>query len=380
MRIDEVRERIGLGEDSRTEFKEDRVQPDDLAAAIVAFANGAGGEIFVGVADNGNVVGVSSPDKTMARIDNIARQNIERPYAQINIEKHLLDNLVILVVHVPRGRERPYRTNRGIYYTRGAAGRRIATPQELLEIFQSAGALHPDEMPVENAGKDDIDLKYLFKVRQELTDLPVEQLERALMNMKALSEAGSPTMHGLLCFGKDPQAFRPYARVTAIRHKGVEVSEDFMDRVEIHGNLQQQIGSAQDFIRKHIGGLEPVGIRPIHRAPAEAVDQAIINAVAHRDYMIAAQVRLFIFDDRIEVTSPGMLLNNVTIDAMRQGCHVLRNSNIFTHLSHLRIATDAGRGVPDMINMMRARGLPEPDFLQLGMEFRVIFRISGAQR
>ncbi|MBI4614875.1 MAG: putative DNA binding domain-containing protein, partial [Planctomycetes bacterium] len=223
MSPEELRERIRLGEDGRTEFKDERSHPDDLAAAIVSFANSAGGDLLLGVANDRSVPGVSDPDQAMLRLDNICRQNIEPPLVCVTIQKHLLENSVVLALRVPRGPQRPYRTTKGVYYVRGAAGRRIATRQELLEIYQSALALHPDEMAAEDAGPEDIDPGYLLRVRPEFQHLSQEELIRTLINVKVMFDADHPTLGGLLCFGGEPQARRPYARITAIRHRGTQV-------------------------------------------------------------------------------------------------------------------------------------------------------------
>ncbi|MBI5244349.1 MAG: putative DNA binding domain-containing protein [Elusimicrobia bacterium] len=371
----DLKARIRLGEDARAEFKDARVHPDDLAAAIVSFANTAGGEIIVGVADDRTLRGVADPDQAVLRIDNICRQNVEPPLTNVTIEKHDLDGVTILVVQAPRGPQRPYRTNKGVYYVRGAAGRRIATRQELLEIYQSAGALYPDEMAVEDGSFADVDKEYLLSVSPELRELKGPDLIRSLINMKVMFDAGHPTLAGLLCFGRDPQALRPYARITAIRHKGTTITEDFLDRREIGGSLERQIREAQDFVRQNLPGSLAGQALPIHPFPAEAVDEAIINAAAHRDYFASAQARLFVFDDRVEVASPGKLLNSVTIELMRHGCHMVRNPVVFSHLAKLRLATDAGRGIPTMMTLMRAKGLPEPEIEATGIDLRVLFRL-----
>ena len=115
----------------------------------------------------------------------------------------------------------------------------------------------------------------------------------------------------------------------------------------------------------------------IYTPPIEAVDEAVINAIAHRDYGLAAQTRLFIFDDRVEVVSPGRLLNSVSAELMRHGCHLVRNPVIFGQLARLRLATDAGRGVPNMFTRMRAASLPEPEIMPTGAELRVILRLQS---
>lgn len=370
----ELEERVRLGEDSRTEWKEESAQPDALAAAIVALTNTSGGLMVLGISDKGEVKGVSDPDGAMQRIDHICRQNIEPPFVHASIEKHLVEGKILLAIHIPRGPQRPYRTNRGTYYVRGAAGRRIATRQELLELFQAARDLHPDELAVEDAGLDDLDIEKIRSIREGTRILSSEEMKRSLISGHFMADDVHPTLGGILCFGRDPQRFRPYARLTAILHKGTAVTEEFIDRLEIGGPVHDQIAEARDFIRRSIN---PGKQRPVYPIPFEAVDEALVNAVAHRDYLALSQARLFIFDDRIEVINPGRLLNTVTIDAIRQGYHLVRNPVIFSHLSRLGLATDAGRGVPSMISLWRAAGLGEPEFSVLGAEFRVTFRLTG---
>ncbi|MBI3268923.1 MAG: HEAT repeat domain-containing protein [Planctomycetes bacterium] len=310
----DLRDRIRAGEDSRTEFKDDRVWPDELASALVAFANSAGGLVLLGVGDDRSLRGVSDPDLMLRQVDNISRNNIEPPLSLILVEKVELDSRIILVIEIVRGPQRPYRTNRGQYYLRTAAGRRLATRQELLELYQSAEALQPDELPAEGAGADELDQEYLQRVRPELGDLPAHPLRQALINMKLLTASGHPTIGGLLCFGRNPQQARPYARVTAIRHKGTQISEEFLDREELNGCVEKQIVAARAFLRRHLGQGASTVPSSIYPAPVEAVEEALVNAVAHRDYLAQAQVRVFVYDDRVQIISPGRLLNSVNVE------------------------------------------------------------------
>jgi ATP-dependent DNA helicase RecG len=380
MTPDELFDRIQLGEDSTTEFKDERVRPEGLAAAIVSFANASGGDVVIGVADDGRIVGVGHPDKLANRVDSVCRNNVEPPLgaAHVTLEKVRAGDQVVVVLHVSRGRQRPYRASDGVYYVRALAGRRAASRQELLEMLQSAQSLFPDEVPVEDAGIADLDLAYLVEQRPELKGLAHDALLRSLAAIKVMADATHPSLGGLLCFGADPQRARPYARITAIRQRGVAITEEFLDRQELAGVVARQISGAQAFVRRHVPPLPSSGAQPLYAFPYQAVDECLVNAVAHRDYLAAAQVRLFVYDDRVEVISPGQLLNSVTIEAMRQGYHLVRNPVVFNHLARLRLATDAGRGVPSMIELMRASGLPEPEISVVGHELRVVLRRTGA--
>src|SRR5262245_37456096 len=133
MTTDELRERIRAGEDANTEFKDERVQAADLAAAFVSFANSRGGWVLVGVDNRGNPSGVGNADEVLNRIDDVGRNNVEPPLpaGAITVERHLLGASLILAVNIARGPQRPYRSINGVYYIRALAGRRAATWEEL---------------------------------------------------------------------------------------------------------------------------------------------------------------------------------------------------------------------------------------------------------
>jgi ATP-dependent DNA helicase RecG len=301
---------------------------------------------------------------------------VEPALLHVTMERHLVEQRVVVVVRVPRGPRRPYRTNKGVYYVRGPAGRRIATREELLQIYQSAQALFPDELAVEEADQTALDYDYLVRIRPEFRALGPGELTRTLVNLKLMADAQHPTLAGLVCYGSAPQHFRPYARITAIRLRGTEMSEEFLDREEIAGNIAHQVRRVQGFVRRQFAGIPDSGPAPIYPPPVEALDEAIVNVVAHRDYLALAQIHLFVFDDRVEVIAPGRLLNSVTVEQMRDGCHVVRNPRIFAHLARLRLATDAGLGIPNMIRSVRAKGLPDPEIVPTANDLCVIFRVG----
>src|ERR1039458_7348498 len=136
MNLAELRSRIQNWEDVHTEFKLQAVHPDDLAAAIVAFANSDGGQLIVGVSNERRVVGVTDLDKLRQYVENVALNNCVPPIS-ISLETVTHDPETVLVVTIPKGDQRPYRTNRGVYYLRTGAGRRPASREEVLRLFQA---------------------------------------------------------------------------------------------------------------------------------------------------------------------------------------------------------------------------------------------------
>ena len=134
MNLNELRQRIARWEDLHTEFKEWPVHNDDLAAALTAFANTDGGQLILGVDKDRRIIGIADADRVMQTIDSIAYQNCEPPLTIVQ-ESVLADETTVVVVNIPKGDQKPYRTNRGVYYTRTSSGRRQTSRQELLRLF-----------------------------------------------------------------------------------------------------------------------------------------------------------------------------------------------------------------------------------------------------
>ena len=378
----EAKERILLGADSRTEFKSENAANEALAVAMISFANAQGGQLFLGVENDGTITGVVEPDKLLQRVDNIARHNIHPPI-WISATKMQIDEKRILVVDIPRGPQRPYCTNDGRHFIRTASGHRIATRQDLLLLFQSAGSLLADEIPVGEAEIADLDEPYLMNFIERDNPTVAEEIktgnllrENVLASMKVIRE-GHPTIVGLNCFGKEPAKHVPYFRISATRFKGIEISEEVLSSRDYGEKIEEQFRGVEEFVKAYlpapsrIEGFESELPRTI---PDTAIREALVNAFAHRDYMIPSQIRLFIFDDRLEVISPGKLLNTVSVESMRVGIHVPRNPLILTFLGKMGLASNRGTGAPRIFRLMKEAGLPEPEILQIGSDLKVVLR------
>lgn len=372
----ELLQLIHQWEDSYTEFKEETAHSDDLAAAIAAFANTDGGRLILGVAQDKQITGVTAPDRLMQRVDQICYNNIEPPLICFQ-EKVAAAGQTVLVVRVPKGPERPYRTNRGVYYIRTASGRRQASREELLRLYQATFDLFPDELPVAGTTLADLDRPYFEAAFQAFYGTTVDEaglpLPQLLRNLKLMKD-GELTLAGVVLFGRRPQALLPFAKVTAVRFQGTEMGERFLDRKDIEGALEQQVSGTEAFLKVHL--LVSGEIQGFHRhdepeIPPFVLREAVVNAIAHRDYTIRGQIRLFVFDDRVEIINPGRLPNTVTLDNIRLGIHVERNPVIVTFLTKLGLMSQIGTGIPRMIRMMREHDLPPPDFQIVDDQFRV---------
>ena len=382
----ELLELIKKGEDSYTEFKEETVHPDKLAAGIVAFANTDGGILIIGVSDDREILGVADMDKEMQRIDNICANNCE-PTIYSTIEKLIIDDKKILIVKIPKGPQRPYRTNRGIYYIRTASGKRIASPGELRLIHQASGAIYYDEVPVPNTSLEDIDIGYLEEFLKKslgsgIRDFGIKTGD-LLKNMKILTSYEGDivtTMGGLLFFGKHPEFALPYCKVTMVRFPGNDIGEIF-EKKDIEGKLVGQIERTESMLKDYLRAETKIeGFKkeePRYEIPIESLREVIINAVAHRNYQLPSQIRIFIFDNRIEIKSPGKLPNTVTVENIKLGFPLHRNPLIVSFLAKEHIMTEIGTGIPRMIRLLKEHTGKEPEFEERGQEFVVrIWRVD----
>ncbi len=355
MDLIELHERVSRWEDLHTEFDEAIDDLDDLAASLVAFANTDGGQLVIGVRRDRTIVGVADADAEHRRVDMVAYNNCEPPLTVLQ-ESVEVEGKRVVVVNVPKGAQRPYRTNRGRYYIRTTSGRRDASREELLRLFQATESLYYDETPLPRLGLSDLDLDaldaYLDRTgQQELGDEPA----RLLRNWGLLAD-GHPTVAGVLLFGREPQRHLPAAQINAARFSGTDPAFEPLDRKDITGRLLDLIDDARRFLHIHlqvrheIRGFEP---EPRPELPEEALREAIVNAVAHRDYTVQGAVRIFVFDDRVEFHTPGRPPNTVDEAAMRAGVHVVRNPRIYTRLSDAGLVTRAGTGIRRIVRLAR---------------------------
>jgi ATP-dependent DNA helicase RecG len=384
MTLIELKTRIEQGENLHTELKLWPVHPDDLAAAIVALANTDGGQIFVGVDNNGQIVGIdpTERDRISQSLDNVARNNIAPPVTVI--QETIVDEQgrLVLVVHIPKGEQRPYRTNRGIYFVRTTSGRQQASREELLRLFQATRSLYYDETPIVLASSiTDVELQaredLLRLARGRGVDVDNIDPERLLHNWRLLREVNEEshlTLAGVLFLSRNPQYVLPTACVSALRIPGTEIANEPLDQKRIEGRMLNIFEDTLRFLYIHlprphrIQGMEP----EVHAEfPPEVLREILINALAHRDYTISALIRVIIYDDRLEVRSPGILPNSVKLESLGYGMHMLRNPIIYNMLLRIGLVTDAGSGIPRIIRLTRQTTGLEPTFKLEGNEFVV---------
>jgi len=373
-----LEERILKGESLHTEFKQGPIHRDDLAAELVAFANTDGGWLIFGVSDDRQITGISDPDRIAQQVDQIAYQNCEPPLTILQETLVSPDGKNLLVVRVPKGDQRPYRTNKGRYFIRTSSGKRDASPQELMRLFQAVESHFYEETLVLQADVADLDLSafqnFYQRVLDEPLDEPIVLLEKWKM-VRRREGKRHPTVAGLLLFGRYPQGFIPYAYVTAARISGEDPSGEPSDVKRVEGTLFQMLEDSARFLKLHLRVPHRIqGFRPevYPELPARALREVMVNALVHRDYTITAPIRLFILDDRVEIRSPGRLPNTVTIDMVKAGlAHVLRNPHLYTFFLKAGYVTDTGNGFRRVIRDVKKAVGREPQIREEGNELVV---------
>lgn len=354
METTELIDILSRGEDSRHQFKENFTNADALAAEIVAFSNSAGGRIFIGVGNDGSVIGLSSAeiDRLNQLTSNSASHNV-RPPVNPFTENVPHPNGTVMVVTIPEGMNKPYMDKNGtIWVKNGADKRRATSREELQRLFQQAGLVHADETPVAGLGAGDVDMPYFAAFFENQFCEPLERhdqpLPQLLTNMNLMRQ-GQLTVAGALLFAKMPQFALPAFIVKAVAFVGNEIEEErYIDSRDITGKLadmfQQTVGFIITNTRAEQGeqGFNSQGQAEIPRIVWE---ELIANALIHRDYFVSAPVRVLVFANRVEIISPGHLPNNLTIENIKAGNSNIRNPVLASFATKLLPYRGLGSGL-----------------------------------
>ncbi|MCY1043479.1 putative DNA binding domain-containing protein [Corallococcus sp. bb12-1] len=381
---DEMLEQLlRLGEDSFTEFKSVvhrsfQLDAEDIAKAIASMANTKGGLVLIGVEDDGTVTGTGDrkhTDKLMTQVGQLCQDRIEPPLI-CTTQKREYQGQTILQVEVPAfSPSRPHRAA-SRYYVRDGNVSREAKREELVRMLQSTDA-HFDEQEMSGASIEDLDTEAVraFFANAYQRQVSDQNLVPHLTSLKCLERTGVPTVAGILMFGTQPTRWLLDARISAVRVQGRTISSTFLDRQDMEGRLLDQIDQASAFIQRNIAAPSHVqGMTRVEDGlPVEVIREAVLNAVTHRDYRPASQIRISIFDDRIEFTNPGDLLNHLTLENIRQGgISQKRNPILASLLAKAQRRENLGFGVPDMVRVLGEKGFREPTLEITAGHFKLV--------
>jgi ATP-dependent DNA helicase RecG len=364
----EVIELMSRGEDSRTQFKQAPISSKALAEEIVAFSNSKGGRILFGVDDRGALVGLS-PDQIQQINQGLsdAANDKVRPSVYPESEIVRIEDRLVLVVTVRPGVGRPYADKSGSFWVKsGPDKRRITSREEIQRMLQASSLIHADEVPVEGTTLEAIDSRHFEEFfAQEYGERVEAALQGSgisltqLLGNLGLAKGETLNLAGLLLFGSRPQRYRPAFVVKAVSFVGTDPAGDhYRDSEDISGCLKEMHIRTISFLTRNLRKVQ--GERSFNsegtlEVPLVALEELVVNMLLHRDYFISAPWRVMMFDDRIELISPGALPNNLTIENIRSGVSNIRNPVITSfatkELPYRGIGTGVRRAlaaVPDL--------------------------------
>jgi len=350
----ELLEIVSRGEDGKHQLKANFTNVDSLASEMVAFSNSGGGQIFIGVNDDGTRSGLTSADidRLNQLISNAASQSV-RPPINPSTENITLDDGIVMVVTILDGISKPYMDNNGAVWVKsGADKRKVTSREEIQRMFQVAGLIHGDEIPANGLTISDLDIDYFrsffqkaFGESLESQDLPLDKL---LENMN-LTKDGNLNIAGALLFAQRPQFRLPVFIVKAVSYPGNDIHEtEYIDSQDFSGKLADVYQKTLGFIinnLRNVQGDRSVNTLGLPEIPKIALEELLTNALIHRDYFISAPIRVFIFSDRVEIISPGHLPNNLTVENIKTGNSNIRNPILASFATKILPYRGLGNGV-----------------------------------
>ena len=378
--MDDISKQIKAGEVSGVQFKERILDKYDIACELVAFSNSHGGKLVVGIKDKTgktNALSYSEVQETTNLLSDIASENVV-PSILIKIDTVEVEDGNLVVATVKEGLNKPYHDNKGIVWVKnGADKRKVFDNAELAEMMTDCGSFAPDEAGVRDATVNDLDATTIKQFLGNRFDRVLEKkgltgdafneasldmicsaiakghdCEKILRNLRFIRPDGSLTVAAMLLFGKYTQRWMPMMTAKCICFAGNSVgSKVFRDKVndaDMEGNLLHQYDTIMDFFTRNLHNVQvgdefnSMGKLEI---PYTSLVEFTVNSLVHRSLNMKAPVRIFIFDNRVEIHSPGALPNGLTIDDIKAGTSMPRNMFLFNNAIYLLPYTGVGSGI-----------------------------------
>ncbi len=370
----EILNRIASGEDDHTEFKAHFKDHSAVAKAICAFANTEGGIIILGVSDSQEIIGVAeNSEKLQERLTSFMQSGLSSPVSA-RLGRYEDPQGWVHWLEVPQQRSfEPLRYDGRVWVRRGRSSVE-PSPAELQDLYNTFGYIMTEERTIEAATVLELSTEnfqsYLNALGINTGSDPQPSSDDDLRNRGVIAEIDGqlrPTLYGVLAFGNAPQNY-PQTRsffVECVAYDGNDRADPVIQVSEAKGRLNEQIERSVGWFSS-LAKIETYsGIKRHDRwlLPKLALREALVNAVAHRDYAITgSKVQLEVFSKHVEVTSPGTLPNHMTTDSVRAGGRSRsRNESLANYLLALGYMERRGRGWPVMRRAMQEFNDTEPD-------------------
>jgi ATP-dependent DNA helicase RecG len=369
-----INDLLGQREGKRLEFKRDLTSTRPLLRTLCAFANSAGGVLVIGVDDDRTVRGIVDPLDVESRLANATYDSISpRLVPEIDIVPWRSTHLVVVTVHLSSARPHRLNTDGDRVYVRLGSSNRPADLDLVAEMQRSVRFESFDESPYPAETIDALDLS---TIRSEFSDRrKIRRSDYKVLGLATMHQGReTPTIGGLVLFGKDRQSF-PDAVIRCARFEGTDRGKILDTTDPTPTSLPSMVRDGLDFVERHmagsvlIAGLRNQTRRPI---PIPAIREALVNAAVHADYsQQGGPIRIALFDDRLEIENPGLLPFGVAVEDLTTGVSRVRNRVIARTFKELGYIEQWGSGITRMIDETRTAGLPAPTFEEVGGRFRV---------
>ena len=382
-------EEILAGESKNVKFKENLPEKGiKYMKSVVAFANGNGGKIIFGITDKTReVIGFDKEEifKTMDAIANAVSDSCE-PAIIPDITLQTIDDKTIIIAEIPAGRQRPYYIKAlgrdGGVYVRVAGTTRLADEYMVKELMFEGSNRYFDQALCRGLDITDADINALCKAMKEqaIKNAPNEEQK---ISIRDVGRQQLRSWGGLLDQDGKDYPTNAYAILTGcgalhtVTQCGVfkgTTKEIFVDRREYSGPIWEQIDQAFQFVLRNIHlGATFAGIyrQDIYEIPPDAIRELIINAAVHRSYLDHGNIQIAIYDDRLEITSPGKIPMGQTLERMKEGYSQIRNEALAYAFSYMNLIEHWGSGIPRIISKVKSAGLQEPEFIGGEVDLRI---------
>ena len=368
------------GEVSKVQFKERILDKYDIGCELVAMSNFRGGQLVIGINDKTgefNPLSYAEVQETTNLLSNIASENVV-PSILLDIDTASVGGGSVVVATIKEGNNKPYHDNKGIVWIKnGADKRKVFDNAELAEMMSECGSFAPDEAVVRDVTLDDLDedtlkvfLQNRFSIVLEKKGLVGDALREAslddianaiakghdlnklMRNLRFIRPDGNLTVAAMLLFGKYPQRWLPVMTAKCICFVGNNIGgKQFRDKVNdagMEGNLLHQFETIMSFFTRNLRNIQvekefnSLGKLEI---PYGSLVEFVVNALVHRSLNWNAPIRIFIFDNRVEIHSPGILPNGLQVEDITNGTSMPRNNFLFSNAIYLLPYTGAGTGI-----------------------------------
>ncbi len=371
-------------ESKTLEFKQDLSSLKPILKTVVAFANTAGGVLIIGYSPEKGLLGIDDVLQAEESLTSSISDSI-KPSLHPEVEIKTIEGKNLLIVRVAHQKGPFYLkaegSPEGVYMRFGSSSRK-AGPDILADLIRHNDNLSFDQIPCADLGLEALDtnrlkgfLERIGKAQDDLASL------KTLGIISPVLKTNTPSTGGIILFGKDEIRSHYFAdaRISCARFKGTD-KVDFIDRQEMEGSPIEAIEDVLKFIARHTskaGIIRSLVREDIPEFPPIAVREVLLNAIIHGNYALSGRIMVAIFDDRLEIQSPGMLPYGMTLEHFKSGISHIRNRVIARVFRELGLIEEWGSGYRRIISYCNEHGYPIPEWEEFGVALKVTFRRHG---